>query len=219
MPMKFIGITGGVGSGKSLIMDYLREKPRTAVLYSDRFAEEMEQPGQAAYEKIRAAFPDESLYQKDGTMDRRAFGSLVFSDRKNLERLNAIIHPAIKEAILKDVDEKRQSGRYDFYFLEAALLIECGYTSVCDEIWVVSASEDVRRRRLAESRGYSAEKMDAMLLSQASEEAFAAHADSIIHNDGTPEDAFRQVDALLEREILTSHSECLPSAGRQQKNR
>ena len=118
--MRFIGITGGVGAGKSLIMDYLSKKPRTAVLYSDRFAGELEQPGQACYQFIKKAFPDPALYNADGTMNRPAFAALVFKKPAALDTLNSIVHPAIREAIHFDVAEKRESGEYDFYFLEAA---------------------------------------------------------------------------------------------------
>lgn len=204
--MRFIGITGGVGAGKSLVMDYLAKKPGTAVLYSDRFAEEMEQPGGAVYEEIRAAFPDESLYNADGTMNRPAFGALIFRDAEELKKLNGIIHPAIRTAILSDVEEKRKSGAYDFYFLEAALLIECGYQAVCDEIWVVAASEDVRRQRLRESRQYSDGKIDRMFDTQEKAETFAEYADHIIYNNGAPEEAFQAVDALLNKEAGVSES-------------
>ena len=198
--MKFIGITGGVGAGKSLIMDYLAGKPRTAVLYSDRFAGELEQPGQACYGLIRQAFPDAALYHEDGTMNRAAFAELVFNNPAALEALNSIVHPAVREAILSDVQEKRESRDFDFYFLEAALLIEGGYDRICDELWVVSASLETRKRRLSESRGYSEEKIDSILSRQESDEVFLSRADFIIHNDGAPEEAFREVDARLAAE-------------------
>ncbi len=195
--MRFIGITGGVGAGKSLIMDYLSKKPRTAVLYSDRFAGELEQPGQACYQFIKKAFPDPALYNADGTMNRPAFAALVFKKPAALDTLNSIVHPAIREAIHFDVAEKRESGEYDFYFLEAALLIEGGYDRICDELWVVSASIDTRRRRLSESRGYSSEKIDSILSRQESDEVFLSRADRVIHNDGSPEEAYAQVDRFL----------------------
>lgn len=195
--MKFIGITGGVGAGKSMIMDYLAAKPRTAVLYSDRFAGELEQPGQACYELIRKAFPDPALYMEDGAMNRAAFAALVFKNPAALDTLNSIVHPAVREAILIDVQDKRESRDFDFYFLEAALLIEGGYDRICDELWVVSASLEMRKERLMASRGYSEEKIESILDRQESEDVFRSRADFIIHNDGTPEEAFRQVDARL----------------------
>ncbi|MEE3481483.1 MAG: dephospho-CoA kinase [Lachnospiraceae bacterium] len=197
MPMKFIGITGGVGAGKSLIMDYLERKPRTAVLYSDRFAGELEKPGQACYDLIRKTFPDPALYNADGTMNRPAFAALVFRKPAALDALNSIVHPAVREAILFDVAEKRGSRQVDFYFLEAALLIEGGYDRICDELWVVTASLEARRKRLSESRGYSREKIDSILSRQESDEVFLSRADRVIHNDGTPEEAYAQADRFL----------------------
>ncbi len=195
--MKFIGITGGVGAGKSLIMSYLEKKPRTAVLYSDLFAGELEQPGQACYQLIRKAFPDPALYNEDGTMNRQAFGALVFSSPAALDTLNSIVHPAVREAILSDVEEKKESRDIDYYFLEAALLIEGGYDRICDELWVVTASTETRRKRLSESRGYSDEKIDSILSRQESDEVFLSRADRVIYNDGRPEEAYSQVDEFL----------------------
>lgn len=200
--MKFIGITGGIGAGKSVVLDYLDTKDRVFTLRSDAFAAEMEAPGTPCYRKIREAFPEESLYNSDGSMNRRAFSAAVFADPAALDRLNAIVHPAVREGILADVADKRAGGETDFYFLEAALLLEGGYDRICDEIWYVTADPAVRRERLKESRGYSDDRIDAVFASQLSDAAFREKADVVIENNGDIAAVHAAIDRILLGERL-----------------
>ena len=150
--MLFIGITGEAGAGKSRVMDYLSQKERVFVLYSDDFAKRLSMPGEECYEEIKKRFPQKELYEADGSMNRSAFSELVFRDPKKKALLEECIHPVVKKRILLDVEEKRKSGLIDFYFLEAALLLEDGYDKLCDEIWYVFADEETRRKRLLYTR-------------------------------------------------------------------
>ena len=181
--MLFIGITGEAGAGKSRVMDYLSKKERTFILYSEDFARKLPMPGEASYEAIRKAFPERGLYEEDGTMNREAFSSIVFREPKKKALLESCIHPVVKKRIMLDVEEKRKSGLFDFYFLEAALLIEDGYDRLCDEIWYVCADEETRRKRLFE-RGYSAEKIDVIMDLQLKKEEFLCHTKETIENQG-----------------------------------
>ncbi|MBP5164620.1 MAG: dephospho-CoA kinase, partial [Lachnospiraceae bacterium] len=116
--MLFIGITGEAGAGKSRVMDYLSKKERVFILYSDDFAKKLSMPGEECYEAIRKAFPQDSLYEEDGSMNRSAFSKLVFKDENKKALLESCIHPVVKKRILLDVEEKKKSGLFDFYFLE-----------------------------------------------------------------------------------------------------
>lgn len=199
--MKLIGVTGGVGSGKSSILAYLEQHYDAAVLRSDEAAYRLESPGGMIYrpmvELLAAHGGRDLLLAEDGTIVKREMAARIFRDPELLQKVNALVHPAVKEFILKEVERVRAEGKTKYFFLEAALLIECGYENIVDELWYIYCDPEVRRARLRESRGYSDAKIDGIMQSQLSEEAFRAHADVVIDNSGTPGEAFRQVDAAL----------------------
>lgn len=195
--MKFIGVTGGVGAGKSEVLSYLDQREDAFVLYSDRLAEKESKPGGRCYNEIVKEFPDQALYNEDGTMNRAAFAKEVFSDEKKRLALDGIIHPMMREIILEDVKEKRAEGKYKYYFLEAALLIEEHYPEILDSLWYVFAPIDVRRERLKASRHYSDEKIDAILSKQLDDSEFRKYADVVIDNGGEFSETREYIDKLL----------------------
>lgn len=213
--MRFIGITGGVGAGKSAILAHLAQRPRTRVMLADEIAHELMEPGGACYEKIREVFAGEDIFAprhslgKDetgignselltlGDIDRGKLATVIFSDQEKRERLNAIVHPAVKEYVKQTAAEERQRGELDLLVLEAALLIEEHYDEICDELWYIYTREEIRKARLMESRGYSEEKVYRIFSSQLPEMEYRSHCRSVIDNNGTVEDAFLQIDALL----------------------
>lgn len=199
--MLFIGITGEAGAGKSRVMDYLSKKERVFILYSDDFAKKLSMPGEECYEAIRKAFPQDYLYEDDGSMNRSAFSMLVFKEKKKKALLESCIHPVVKKRILLDVEEKRKSGLFDFYFLEAALLLEEGYDRLCDEIWYVFADEETRRKRLSE-RGYSTEKVDGIIDLQLKKEEFLCRTNEIIKNQGPFSQTAERIEELLKERRL-----------------
>lgn len=195
--MKFIGVTGGVGAGKSEVLSYLDERADSFVLYSDRLAEKESKPGGRCYSEIVKAFPDQKLYNADGMMNRAAFAKEVFSDEKKRLALDGIIHPMMREIIMEDVKEKRTEGKYKYYFLEAALLIEEHYYEVLDALWYIFAPIDVRRDRLKTSRHYSDEKIDAILSKQLDDREFRRYADVVIDNGGDFSSTKEYIETLL----------------------
>lgn len=197
--MKFIGITGGVGAGKSLVLSTLKEAACCRVLPADDVGNAVKLPGQPCYEALVELLGKDVL-QKDGLIDREKMAERIFRDPALLERVNAIIHPAVKQYILQEVKREKRLGKLDFFFLEAALLIEDGYGELVDELWYIHADKDVRARRLKESRGYSEEKINRILASQLSEEAFRQHCDVVIENNGDVNQLRLQVLRLLEKE-------------------
>ena len=198
--MKVIGITGGVGAGKSEILSYLKEHCNCRILMADRLAEELEQPGQDCYDQLLALLGREIL-QEDGRIDRKKMAARVFADKSLLEAVNAMIHPAVKQAILQIIRDEKEAARRDYLFIEAALLIEDGYAEIVDELWYIHTEEEVRRQRLKASRGYTDEKIDSILKEQLSEEEFYRHCHYVIENSGSLERVYEQLDKKLGEEL------------------
>lgn len=194
--MKIIGITGGIGSGKSTVLKLLREKYQAYIVEADKVAHELMEPGQKAYEKIKEAFP-ETIFNADGRINRTALGNLVFQNPDWLKRLNGIVHPAVKTWILNEIGQQKQNHICKLFVIEAALLIEDGYTEICDEIWYIYAEESVRVKRLMESRGYSLDKCRAVMQNQSEEAYYRKNTSARIDNSLTFAETEKQVDALL----------------------
>ena len=196
--MKFIGITGGVGAGKSAILDFIREHYRAKVVLADDLAKELMEPGTACHKKLLEAFGGDGVFDETGVMDREKMAALLFTKPKKRQEMNAIVHPAVKEEILRQVAEEREKGELSYFFLEAALLIEEHYDAICDELWYIYTSEEKRRQRLEQNRGYSPERIERMMASQLPEQGFFEHCAVVIDNNGTPEEAIRQVTEILD---------------------
>ena len=175
--MKFIGITGGVGAGKSAVLDYLATKPGVRVMLADEIAHELMAPGTDCYEQIRQAFPEHDIYKEDGHFDRIKLAKVIFSDENKRAGMNGIVHPAVKAYVIAEAKRERQEGTLALLVLEAALLIEEHYDEICDELWYIYADEEVRNERLIEGRGYSEKKVREILANQLSEEEFSSHCD------------------------------------------
>jgi len=195
--MRFIGITGGVGAGKSELLHFMEREYPVRVLLADEVAHELMEPGTACYEEIVRVFGTEDIFQTNGTFDRIKLAEVIFSDIEKREKMNAIVHPAVKAEVLRQVELERQKGELQACILEAALLIEDNYHKVCDELWYIYTREDVRRSRLKASRGYSDEKIDAIFKSQLSEEVYRQYCKRVIDNNGTTEEAFAQIRAMF----------------------
>lgn len=195
--MKVIGITGGIGSGKSRVLAFLEEELHGVICQADDVARKLEQKGQACYKEIVACFGRDIL-EESGEIDRAKLAGIVFADTGKLQQLNEIVHPAVKAQICREIEEERQKGTRAF-FLEVALLLEDHYDLLCDEIWYIHTEERVRRERLKASRGYDDAKIDAILATQLSEEVFMAHADHVIENSGSFEETCARLRALGEQ--------------------
>lgn len=195
--MRFIGITGGVGAGKSTVLTYLRDNYNCRVVLADELAHELMEQGGVCWEELCELLGSKDVWMKAGELDRQRLARLLFMDDALRERLNAIVHPAVKANIMQQAQDLRESGVVDYLFFEAALLIEEGYDKICDELWYIYASEDVRRARLRETRGYSDEKITAIFASQMSEEAFRRACKYVIDNSGDETQTQEQVRKLL----------------------
>lgn len=195
--MRLIGITGGVGAGKSTILEYIKAHYPCRIYLADQVAHEVKEPGQPCYEALVELLGREIL-ESDGRIHKGRMAEKIFQDENLLEQVNAIVHPAVQEYLLEKIQEARQEGQTELFFIEAALLIECGYKNIVDEMWYIYADKGIRRQRLRESRGYTLEKIEQIMNSQLTEEAFRAGSDFVIDNSGTPEESFRQIRRKLE---------------------
>lgn len=195
--MKIIGITGGIGSGKTEILSYIKEKYNCKVILADQVAHKVKEPGQECYEELIKLLGEDILADND-RIDNAKMAAKIFADKSILKQVNDLIHPAVKVYILSEITQAVKAQQLDFLFIEAALLIEDGYLDIVDELWYIYAVEEIRRNRLKQSRSYSDEKIDGILKSQLSDENYRKHCKVLIDNSGNLQDAFWQVDKKLE---------------------
>lgn len=194
--MMTIGITGGVGAGKSQVLTYIEENYNCKVIRADEVAHLLEEPGHKCYERI-VAFLGTDILQEDKTIDKRKMAAAIFTDEKKLTAINEILHPEVKRYILEQIEQEREKQEIDFLFVEAALLIEEHYDEILDEIWYIHADTEVRSRRLMESRQYSAEKIADIMGKQLSEEEFRKHCSVVIVNNGDLMVTYKQIDEVM----------------------
>ena len=195
--MKIIGITGGVGCGKSEIIRYIMKNYRCFVIFADDVAKQLQQKGNLCYDRIVTLLGKEIL-TLDGEIDKAKMAAKIFADEVLLESVNDIIHPAVYDYVKEKIAEYKKKNEIDFFIIEAALLIECGYGKIVDEMWYVYTADDLRRERLKSSRGYSDEKINQIFSSQLSYEEFKKASSFVLNNNGTVEDTQKQIDNKLE---------------------
>lgn len=193
--MKIIGVTGGVGAGKSTVLNYLEKRYGAKLILADLVGHEVMEPGHEAYEQVVKVFGHE-IVSEDKTIDRKALGAIVFADEKKRMILNRIIHPAVRQEILRRLEEAELS-HLSYVVVEAALFLEENYDAFCDETWYIYTDEKIRRQRLKESRGYSDERIDQIFRSQKTHEEFQKRCLFMIDNNGSEEETFRQIDRRM----------------------
>ncbi len=193
--MKIIGLTGGIGAGKTQILEYLNDKYGATICQADQVAKRLQKKGTEVYQKIVEHFGEEILDEKE-EIDREKLGSIVFADSKELEVLNGIVHPAVKEEVLRKISSETKRST-NLFLLEAALLIEDHYDEICDELWYVYVQKEVRKKRLIYSRGYQPEKVDEIMASQLSKEDFFKACDRVIDNNGVFAETMLQLDKIV----------------------
>jgi dephospho-CoA kinase len=184
--MKIIGITGGVGCGKSTVLQLLKKRTNSYIIMADDVAKGLYKAGSGLVSEIAAEFGS-GCVNADGSVDTKALARVIFADDKKREKLNGLVHPMVKREILETIERLREEKHYEYVFVEAALLLEAEYDKFCDEVWYVTADEKTRRQRLKADRGYSDEKIDSMLATQLSEDEFKKKCSRVIDNSGSIE--------------------------------
>lgn len=197
--MKFIGITGGVGAGKSVVLEYLNKNEDIRVMLADEIAHELMEPQTKCYQKIVETFAKEDIFvEGKADFDKNKLAKVIFSDPIKREKMNEIVHPAVKEYIIEQYELEKKYKKLSILVLEAALLIEEHYDTICDELWYIYSSQENRRMRLRESRGYSDEKIDNIFQSQLSEEEYRKACKVTIDNNGSIEETYKQIDRAIQ---------------------
>ena len=187
-----IGLTGGIGSGKSTVSNYLREHGCT-IVDADQIARQVVEPGSEALEEIKKVFGANFL-TKDGKLDRKKMGRLVFANRAMLAKLEAILNSRINGEIWRQI----QAAETDIVVLDAATLIEAGYDANVEKLWIVDAEDEVRIERVMARDGLSRQEVLDRMNNQMSREERLDRECTVIDNSGTIEETYENVRRELE---------------------
>ena len=189
-----IGITGGIGCGKSTVLSTLQTQYNALIIEADKVAHNLMKPGGTSYSAIVSEFGSQIL-DKTGCIDRKLLGNIVFNHKEMLEHLNSITHPLVKTAI-SDMIENCNS---EIIAVEAALFIEAGYMDICQELWYIYTDREKRISRLIKSRGLDRDKIEKIMSNQLSDEDFRKYADVIIDNNKSTDDTIKQINYYLKK--------------------
>ena len=201
--MKVIGLTGGIGSGKSAVAAILRDKYKAVILDTDSIAKRQMEPGGESYNLVLEYFGNEIL-APDGKIDRQKLAKIIFEDKSKRLKINELTHPVVLEEVKKEIEDRTKAGDTNYLVVETALMIEAGYDYICDEILYVYAPEEIRRNRLKESRGYTDEKIDSIMANQSKDKEFRARYKKVIENTGDISYLEKQIDQLLKEDMASS---------------
>lgn len=193
--MKVIGITGGIGSGKSLVSELLETRLGALIINTDMVAHQLMKKGEVSYNKIVEAFGLHIL-DSNGEIDRKKLGQEVYGKSDKLKVLNACSHPYVMSHVVNMIELNKHN--YQLICVETALPIEAGLANICDESWYIHTPIRIRRNRLKESRGYSDEKIDSILTSQLSDEDYRKLTQVEIINDDSVENLFDKIQFYVE---------------------
>jgi dephospho-CoA kinase len=190
---KVIGLTGGIGSGKSTVSQYLKELG-AVIIDADKVGHEAFQPGTEAWREVVATF-GRDIVTPNGEIDRKKLGAIVFDNPPALTQLNRIMHPKMRDMMKAQIDEYRRQG-VAVVVLEAAILIEANWAPLVDEVWVTTAHESAVLERLKKQRGLAEEQTLSRIRSQLSNRERLKHADVVITNEGNIEEVRTRVKEL-----------------------
>ena len=193
-----IGVTGGIGSGKSTVSSFL-EKLGVPVIDADDISRNLLKPGGKALAEVVAAFGSE-LIDSNGQLDRKALGEIVFSDSNKLKVLNAIVHKYVAEEIDNRIKCYKTEG-FSRIVVDAPLPIEHGFLDLCDIVWTVHADEEIRIKRIMKRSGMTREEAIARINSQITERQYIEIATTVIYNNETEEHLKREVELQFNKLI------------------
>ena len=191
-----IGLTGGIASGKSTVLQHLRQSGYS-VIDADKLGHKVLEQGNPGYKKVVKYFGNEIL-NSDNTVNRTALGRIVFGDQEKLKQLNEISHPIISEMIQREFEESVTGSNLGIVFLEAALLIEANWYKVCGQIWVVTLDPAFALSRLQERDNLSESDAKLRIAAQLDQQERLKYADVVLNNEGTLEELFSQTEQALQ---------------------
>jgi dephospho-CoA kinase len=197
-----IGLTGGIASGKSSVIQHLKGKG-AHIVDADRVGHEVIAPGGDAYSEVIAAF-GQDIVAPDKSIDRRKLGNIVFGSKDKLQALNRISHPRMAAVMAKEIATVRAKPGKEhppLIVLEAAILLEAGWDKLCDAVWTVEAPVELSTSRLMARNNLSLEQAQSRMSAQITNEERAARAHKVIKNSGSMDFLLAQVDLLWKETV------------------
>lgn len=191
-----IGITGGIGTGKSEVVAILAQMGYS-VLSADAISHEIMTPGSPVVNRLRSVFGEE-IIDADGTLNRKDLAEKAFARPENAAKLNEIVQSAIKEELLARIAGLQQEDPQQVIIAEIPLLYEAGWDDLCDKVWTVTADMDTRLRRIMARDGVKKRVARVRMKYQMDEDEKIAKADIVLHNDGTMDELREKVKKALD---------------------
>ena len=195
--MFIIGLTGGIGTGKSTVSKYLEEKG-CLILDADAISRKMTEKGMPALAEIAKAF-GQNLILEDGNLDRASLGNIVFNNKEKLDTLQSIITEKVVEYINLEIKRLKSNNYRGIVVVDAPLLFECNMQGIGDENWLVSVDLDIRISRVMARDGLTKEQILSRINNQMSQEDKEKLSHVILDNSGSLEELYEQIDINLER--------------------
>ena len=193
-------IFGGVGSGKSVILNYLKEKYKAEIIGMDETAHELYRPGEKGFAAVRELLGDE-VVAPDGTLDRKKMADILYREPALLDRLNGVIHPMVyqetEDRAKAFVRKAAEAGAPEPLVVIETALPKKEKSDIFAEVWYVYTPKEIRKLRLMRDRGYTEERVREIMSRQMSDAEYSAIADWVLVNDGSLEEVCRKVDTRL----------------------
>ena len=167
------------------------------IYLADEAAHEVKRAGTECFDRLVTLLGSD-IVGEDGEINKAVMADKIFGDEELLRQVNEIVHPAVKDYLMAKYEAALENPDIELFFVEAALLIEAGYKELVDEMWYIYSTQEVRRKRLEDSRGYSREKITDIMKSQLSEEEFRKNCDYVIDNSGSLEVTHQTIKKRLE---------------------
>ena len=191
------GLTGGTGSGKTSVSEYLKEHGYK-VVDADQIARELTEKGSPVLDELKTAFGPE-IIAEDGSLLRKKLGSIVFNDKTKLDKLNEIMEERLNERFIKALDRAQVEDPYGKVFFDAPTLLETNREWLVDRIWVVVSDQEARIKRIMDRDGITREQVLSRMANQLSDEEKIKRADVVIYNNGSLDDLKLTVSNALDQ--------------------
>lgn len=193
--MTIIGVTGGIGAGKSSVSAVLK-KMGARVIDADFISHEAEKPGGGAYGQIVEEFGHE-IFNPDSSLDRKRLADIVFNHPEKRIKLEKIVHTQVVQEIMRQIDALKHKGYNGLVVLDVPIPVKHGFLDMADRVWVVDADDETRIKRVMERSGINAEDARLRIHSQLSREEYISLADEVIENNGSFEELEEKIRGLV----------------------
>ena len=199
--MEIIGLTGGIGTGKSTVSNYLREH-NFAIVDADLISRQVVEPGKPLLKEMEQAFGS-GIINEDGSLNRKGLASIVFNDVEQRKLMDSIMHKEILAEMRRCMEEYRQQNIHQGIIIDAPLLFEIGLEKWCGQVWLVTADMDIRIQRVCVRDNAKPEELEARIRNQMSDDEKKKLSDEILDNSGTLENLHHQLAQLLTEKGFT----------------